>query len=148
MQRVKTLTKFLKELAELVAAEAESNAAFAEKLDAIMAGLPKKSKAGKKKLNPADIPDVYKEWQRLGETEFPFWLAGLDLETLKAIVKINGFDLTKATKRWTEPDKFVLLITEQLKSRLKRGSSFITAKQGEKAGGGGVMPSQSGIITS
>ena len=142
MQRVKTLTKFLKDVAELVAAEAENNPAFAEMLDVIMEGLPKKNKGGKKKLDASDIPDVYKEWQRLGETEFPFWLAGLDLATLKAIVKINGFDLTKATKRWSEPDKFVLLITDQLKSRLKRGSSFITAKQVETTGatGGGDAP--------
>src|SRR5438477_2764331 len=113
MQRAKTLTKFLKAMADLVAAEAEHNTAFAAKLDAIMSPLPAKVGKANKKTLVRDIPDVYAEHQRRGEEEFRFWLTGLDLATLKAIVKANGFDVTKLSKRWTEPDKFVSLITDQ-----------------------------------
>src|ERR1700693_2170556 len=101
MQRAKTLTKFLKAIAEIVADEAERNPAFAEKLDAAMSSLPVK-KPKKQKLVYAG-PDIYVEYQQRGEEEFRFWLAGLDLPTLKAIVKVNGFNITKSAKRWTEP---------------------------------------------
>ena len=93
MQRAKTLTKFLKAIAEIVADEAERNPAFAEKLDAAIAPLPA-AKPKKQKL-VQHAPDIYLEHRHRGEDEFRFWLAGLDLPTLKAIVKANGFDLTK-----------------------------------------------------
>ena len=126
MQRAKILTKWLKGMAEIVAEEAESNPAFAEKLDRLMATLPAVKAKGLKKRHVRDAPDVYAEQRRLGEEEFRFWLKGLDLATLKLIVKANGFDLTKTSRRWTEPEKFVTLITEQMRARLKRGTSFIT----------------------
>src|SRR5208282_4291164 len=142
MQRVKTLTKFLKAMAEIVADEAERNPAFAEKLDAIMSPLPlAKAKTPKKENHVRHVPDVYIEYQKREKEEFRFWLAGLDLTTLKAIVKVNGFDVTKTSRRWTEPDKFVTLITEQVRARLKRGSAFITSKREGEAGAPASAPS-------
>lgn len=137
MQRAKILTKWLKGIAALVADEAERNPAFAEKLDGLMAPLPAGRAKGKRKGPARNIPDVYAELQRRGEGEFGFWLAGLDLATLKLIVKANGFDVTKMSRRWTEPEKFANLIRERMQARLKRGSSFITSA-GE--GGAGAQP--------
>jgi len=129
MQRAKTLTRLLKQLAEVVAEEAEQNPAFAEKLDAILAPLPAAPANSKKsKLPTKAAPDVYAELQSRGEEEFRFWLAGLGVPTLKAIVKANGFDPTKQSNRWSEPDKFVPLILEQVRARLKRGSAFMTPR--------------------
>ena len=94
-----------------------------------------KARTPQKKNHIRDVPDVYLEHQKRGEEEFRFWLAGLDLAMLKAIVKVNGFDVTKTSRRWTEPDKFVSLITDQVKARLKRGTAFMTPKSGAEAGG-------------
>ena len=74
------------------------------------------------------VPDVFAAMQEKGEGEFRFWLRSLDIATLKAIVKKNGFDPAKVSTRWTEPDKFVVLIAEQLVARLKRGSAFLPTK--------------------
>jgi len=121
MQRTQTLTKLFKQLADLVAEEADANPAFAAKLDAILAPLPKKAPA-----KAATAPDVFAEFEAKGADEFPFWLRSLDVPTLKAIVKANGFDPAKKSTRWKEPDKFVPLIVEQVQARLKRGSAFLT----------------------
>lgn len=125
----------MRQLANLIEEEADRNAGFAEKLDGILAPLPKKSRgAGRAKLSTEDVPDVYAEFQRRGEDEFGFWLRSLDVLTLKNVVKVNGFDPVKASRKWTDPAKFVPLITEQVKARLRRGSGFM--KSAPSPGGG------------
>ena len=72
--------------------------------------------------------------QEKGEEEFTFWLHSLDLPILKAIVKANGFDPAKTSLRWRESDKFVHLIVDQTRARLRRGSAFLpgrTTAEGE-----------------
>lgn len=130
MQRTQTLTKLFKQLAELVAREAESNPAFAAELDAILAPLPKPTAKAKGKVHP--VPDIFAEFEAKGEEEFSFWLRALDLATLKAIVKENGFDPSKTAHRWKEADKFVPLIVEQTVARLKRGSAFLSPSRSDK----------------
>jgi hypothetical protein len=49
-----------------------------------------------------------------------------------ASAKISGFDPAKVSSRWTEPDKFVALISEQSIARLKRGSAFLPPKSDSK----------------
>jgi hypothetical protein len=131
MQRAKTLTKLFKALAELLADEAERNSAFAEKLDGILAPLPKPTgkRTGKGTLTANDVPDVYAEYQSRGEDEFRFWLRGLDVLTLKGIVKVNGFDPSDVSRRWVEVEKFVPFVTGQVKARLRRGSGFMTLRE-------------------
>jgi hypothetical protein len=68
---------------------------------------------------------VLSELQTRGDEEFRFWLRSLDLPTLRAIVKSNGFDVARVSHRWTDPDKFTALIAEQTAARLKRGSGFL-----------------------
>jgi hypothetical protein len=126
MQRAKTLTRILRQLAELVAEEAETNPAFAEKLDAVLASIPAGApKTGKSKAPAIQVPDVFAEYQARGDDEFRFWLRGLEVPTLRAIVKANGFDPGKQSVRWTEPEKFASLIADQLKAQLRRGSAFM-----------------------
>lgn len=134
MQCAKTLTLLLKQLAEVVAEEADQNPAFAAKLDGILAdvvaaGSGKRPKMTKAAL-AAEVPDVYAEYQQKGEDEFRLWLRELSVPVLKGIVKVNGFDPGKVTRKWTNPDKFVELIADQVKARLNRGSAFI-ARKGE-----------------
>jgi len=120
-------------LVELVEEEAEQNPAFAQRLEALVAGLPagsvsRKASKSKNAEEGINIPDVLKVFQAKGETEFRYWLRDFDLATLKAVVKINGFDPGKASQRWTDPDKFVALIADQTAARLRRGSSFLPMK--------------------
>lgn len=136
MQPGQKLTRALRALVELVEDEASHNPAFAQRLEAIVAELPAAS-ANKKSVKPKiaaediQIPDALKAFQEKGETEFRFWLRDFDLQTLKAIVKANGFDPGKNSQRWTEPDKFIGLITEQTIARLRRGAAFLPLKDPE-----------------
>lgn len=133
MQPVEKLTRALRSLLTLVDEEASRNPDFAQRLEAIVSDLPQAS-AGKKPKNPKSTgpvnspPDVLAAYEAKGETEFRFWLRDFNLATLKAIVKTNGFDPGKNSQRWTEPDKFIVLITEQTAARLRRGSTFLPPK--------------------
>ncbi len=133
MQPGQKLTRALRALVELVEEEAARNPAFAQRLEAVVADLPagtgnKKPNKLKSSFDEIEVPDVLKAFQDKGETEFRFWLRDFDLATLKAIVKANGFDPGKNSQRWTEPDKFIALITEQTAARLRRGSAFLPPK--------------------
>jgi hypothetical protein len=145
MQATKKLSRVLRDLVTLLEEEASRNPAFAERLEEITTALPERfsKRPGRARLNePANVPDVLAEFQTRGADEFRFWLRDFSLPVLKAIVKRNGFDPARATQRWTEPDKFVTLITEQVRARLKRGSAFITSKrEGEPGGQAGAIGS-------
>ncbi len=138
MQSAKKLIHALRDLLKLVEEEAGRNPDFAARLESIAANFPSKGgeKAAKNKRTAKllVVPDVFAALQEKGEREFRFWLRSLDITTLKAIVKKNGFDPAKASARWTEPDKFVALIAEQTVARLKRGSAFLPTKS-ENSGG-------------
>ena len=132
MQSAKKLTGVLKDLVSLIEDEAQRNPAFAERLEAITSILPASGKklGGKKSrpFPPINLPDVFSVFQEHGEEEFPFWLRTLDVPTLKALVKQNGFDPGKVAARWTDQDQFIALIVEQTQARLKRGAAFLPTK--------------------
>lgn len=139
MQPTKKLTPILRDLLSLVDEEAARNPEFAARLEFIMAELPTRTaRAPRPPRTIVEIPDVFATLQDKGEVEFGFWVRTLDLATLKAVIRSNGFDPAKASQRWTDPDKFVALIIEQTVARLKRGSSFLPPKaegQGFRKGG-------------
>lgn len=141
MQPTQKLSKVLRELVGLLEDEAAHNPAFAARLESITAELPARSGRRARKSNRTAnilaLPDVLAVFQEKGPEEFGFWLRSLDLPTLKAIIKRNGFDPAKASRRWTEPDKFIALIAEQTPARLKRGSAFLTPKSEPAPPGGG-----------
>ncbi len=133
MQPGQKLTRALRALVELVEEEAARNPAFAQRLESVVADLPagtgtKKLAKSKSSVDDVDAPDVLKIFQDKGETEFRFWLRDFDLLTFKAIVKANGFDPGKNSQRWTAPDQFIALITEQTAARLRRGAAFLPPK--------------------
>src|SRR4029453_11167591 len=122
MQSTKKLTEVFKLLLQAVEEEASKNPSFADRLEAIASGLPvaaPRRGASRKYSAPKEPPpDVFAVREAKGEAEFLYWLRSFDLGTLKAIVKVNGFDPGKASPRWTEPDKFAELISEQVSARL------------------------------
>jgi hypothetical protein len=137
MRTTKKLNCVLRDLAALLEGEAARNPEFAERLEAITAALPERAAklSGKaKQAESLPVPDVLAEFQSKGEAEFLFWLRRFDLPVLRAIVKRNGFDPAKASGRWTEPDRFVELIKEQVKARLERGSAFLGARAAGRPG--------------
>ncbi len=132
MQPTKKLTSVLRELIVLVDDEAQRNPAFAARLEVITSSLPAAKKLGGKKsraILPADVPDVFAVLQDRGEEELLFWLRTLDVPTLKAVIKQNGFDPGKVAVRWTDQDKFVALIVEQTLARRRRGAAFLPTKE-------------------
>ena len=135
MQPTKKLTPVLRDLLALVDEEAGRNPDFAAKLDAIMAELPARpARLPRLPKTAVSIPDVFAALQEKGEVEFGFWVRTLDILTLKAVIRTNGFDPAKASQRWTNPDKFVSLVIEQTVSRLKRGSAFLPPKSENQTG--------------
>ena len=138
MQPAQKLTRALRSLLSLVDEEAARNPAFATRLESVIEGLPvpKRERTGNRKAagEKTPAPDVIAVFQQKGEEEFRFWLRSLDLKTLRTITKANGFDPAKASLRWKEPDKFVALIAEQVRARLRRGSGFLPTKSSEGSG--------------
>ena len=129
MQPTQKLTTVLRDLLALVDEEAARNPDFAAKLASLMAALPARPARPARPPKPAvSFPDVFAALQVNGESEFGFWLRTLDIPTLKAVIRANGFDPAKASQRWTDPDKFVALVMEQAVARMKRGSAFLPPK--------------------
>jgi hypothetical protein len=132
MQSSTSLKARLKALLEVIETEAARNQAFAEQLGAVFGdGDPQpitRNRPPSAKNRAIEIPDVFAALQEKGDEEFKFWLRTLDLPTLKGIVKQNGFDPAKASQRWKDADKFVVLVDEQTHARLKRGSAFLPPK--------------------
>lgn len=132
MQSGKSLRKRLQMLFDVLESEATRNPAFASQLSSVFgdaqAESPVRIGSASAQTIPATIPDVFTALQEKGDEEFRFWLRTLDLSTLKAIVKQNGFDPAKASQRWKDADKFVGLVHEQTQSRLKRGYAFLPPK--------------------
>jgi len=136
MQLTKNLSCALRSLVALLEEEAAKNPDFARRLDLLMSELPAPSKKFSKPKAPdpdMPIPDVFGAFEAKGEAEFPFWLRDFNITMLKSIVKVNGFDPGKISQRWSDPDKFVSLIVEQMVARLKRGSMFLPPKSSDEA---------------
>lgn len=129
MQRTPRLTSLLREFISVVEQEAAQNPAFAERLASV---LDREPDLGRPQARPkpaaVQVPDIMAALQQKGEEEFRFWLRSLDLLTLKAAIKANGFDPGKTSRGWTDCDKLVGLIAEQAVARLRRGSAFLPAK--------------------
>jgi hypothetical protein len=129
MQDIKKLTTVLRSLVSLLEDEAANSPQFAAKLDAVLNEIPTRPKiTHRPRLDPSAVPDVFAELAAKGENEFRFWLQSLDLLTLKAIIKLNGFDPGKASQRWKDPDKLVGLAFQQAIGRATRGSAFLRPK--------------------
>ncbi len=129
MQPTKKLTPILRKFLALVDDEASRNQEFAAKLEAVMAELPARpTRPPRPPKTAVAVPNVFGVLQEKGETEFGFWIRTLDIPTLKAVIRANGFDPAKASQRWTDPDKFAGLVIEQTVARLKRGSAFLPPK--------------------
>ncbi|GEM_PF-733782 len=134
MPRNQKLSGFLRALAHLLEEEAARNVEFAARLDVLLTPVLRspQSRNSRPDGQPhfAGVPDVLSALVEKGEEEFRFWLRSFDLATLKAIIKSNGFDVARSSRKWTDPDKFINLIVEQASARLRRGSGFLPPPTG------------------
>lgn len=127
MQPTQKLSRLLRGLLALVNEEADRNPDFAARLAELLEESGNKERTTHAKPSATDdpVPDVFALYQDKGDEEFRFSLRAFDLATLKRIVRANGFDPGKTTRKWTDPDKYVALIADQTAARLRRGSSFL-----------------------
>lgn len=134
MRRSQKLSGLLKDLVALLDEEAERNAEFGARLDALLAGVrdgpPARELKQRRDRSSAPSPDVFAVLESQGPEELRFSLRSLDLRTLRQIVKTNGFDASRASQKWSDPDKFINLIVEQATARLRRGSGFLPPATG------------------
>jgi hypothetical protein len=128
MRNEKILIDFLRKLAAIIGEEASQNPSFANKLEELIAPLPRKNYSPKmpsKKNNQILLPDIYTELNTRGETEFKLWLRNQPIKILREIIRKHDLDATRRTNKWKEPEKLSGFIYDQLKLRLSRGSSFL-----------------------
>lgn len=132
MRNEKALIKLLRSLVDLLGQEAARNPDFADRLDAVLHGLPmdRPKLAPSKDVSAVDLPDIHGELATRGETDFRLWLRDLPLATLRAIIRAQDFDSTRRTVKWKEPEKLADFITENLRARMAKGSSFIGRGEG------------------
>lgn len=126
MRKEQVLTRILRDLAHLVADEAAVNAQFAAKLDLIILDLGRSKRVVTKRVQDDQVPDIFTAAADKSDPEFELWLAGLELPVLKAIVRKHDLDTSTRTRKWREPAKFAKFIVDQLRARLRRGSTFLT----------------------
>jgi len=130
MRKEKALISVLKELVDLMSEEAAQNPEFSRKLELLLSPLPAKKLAERKRPAAAalDLPDVYREYNARGQAEFTLWLRDQPIELLRAIIRSHDFDATRRTSKWKDQGKLSHFITEQIRSRMARGSGFLTSE--------------------
>ncbi len=129
MRKEKELMALLRGLVGLLAEEADRNPAFADKLEQLLTALPSRRAAAQRaprKSDSARPPDLYAEHAARGEAELLVWLRDLPLSTLRSLIRANDFDPTHRTSKWREAEKLATFIVDSLRSRMTRGSSFMS----------------------
>lgn len=128
MRKEKTLTVLMRSIADLIDGEASINPDFAKKINDLLAETPIKIKDKKSnqitKSKNIDLPDIYFQWENLGELDFKFWLNSLPIEILRALIHAHDFDPARRTIKWKEQSKLTAYITEGIRARLSRGFAF------------------------
>jgi len=128
MRNEKTLIRFLHDLVKVLRDEAECNPQFADKLDIVLRDLKAekvKPVTAKTSITTVESPDVYKELDLRGDTEFRLWLRDLPIPVLRAVIRVHDLDSTRRTAKWKETEKLAEFIADRLRDRLSRGSAFI-----------------------
>jgi hypothetical protein len=129
MRKEKELIQLLRGLVKLLGEEAGRNPGFANQLDGFLSPIqsPRSSQRRRApKPEPRNLPDIHAEFTSRGETEFSIWLRDQPVDVLRALIRFHDFDATRRTPKWKDPEKLSAFITDQIRSRLARGSGFLT----------------------
>jgi len=116
-------------LARLLNEEASRNPNFADRLDALFSSAPvgKTAQRQRAKPEPGNLPDAYAEFWSRGESEFRLWLRDQPSCVLHALIRRHDLDATRRSAKWKDPEKLSAFITDQIRSRLARGSAFLSS---------------------
>jgi hypothetical protein len=129
MRNQKALIAMLHGLVKLLSEEADSNPQFADKLDALLSPLPShkaQSRQRTPRADPDTRPDIYAEFASRGESAFMTWLRDQPAPLLRSLIRRHDFDATRRTAKWKDTAKLSTFIADQIRSRLARGSGFLT----------------------
>ena len=136
MRKEKALVTLLRSLVDLLSREAERSPEFARELEDILQPLPSRKTTTKRiPLSKLSLPDVYREFASRGEVEFSVWLQDKPIEILRSIIRGHDLDATRRTSKWKDARKLSVFITEQIRARMARGSSFLSSSSDEKTSG-------------
>ncbi len=131
MRKEKALIALLRGLVDLISEEAARNAEFSNQLESLLTPLPKAKRSPAKKRRPApsqfELPDIYNEFNSRGQPEFTLWLRDQPIELLRAIIRSHDLDARRRTSKWKDSGKLSNFIAEQVRSRISRGSGFLTS---------------------
>ena len=130
MRKEKALIAVLNNLVRLLSEEAGRNPDFADRLDTLLSPVPggvrKQATKGEPK-DVKDVPDAYAEFGSRGESEFRLWLRDQPTGVLHALIRRHDLDATRRSAKWKDPEKLSAFITDQIRSRLARGSAFLSS---------------------
>jgi hypothetical protein len=127
MRKEKAVLTILNNLVKLLSDEVGRNPEFANRLSSILAPTPAAKMPTKTdKLWPMELPDVYSELQSRGEVDFRLWLRDQPVSVLYALIRRHDLDASRRSSKWKDPEKLSAFIAEQIRSRLARGSGFLS----------------------
>jgi hypothetical protein len=129
MRKEKELMALLRGLVDLLVEEADRNPVFADKLENLLTVVPGRKRTAERlprKSVSAQPPDLYVEHAARGEADFLVWLRELPISTLRSLIRTNDFDPMRRTSKWGEAEKLATFIADSLRSRMTRGSAFMS----------------------
>lgn len=129
MRKEKALITMLNGLVKLLSEEAVRNPDFANRLDSLLGPLqgPKPTPKPTGKPDQLELPDIHAEFSSRGEEEFRLWLRDQPVVVLYALIRRHDLDATRRSSKWKDPEKLSGYIADQLRSRLSRGSAFLSS---------------------
>lgn len=113
--------KVMHRLVDVICDEAESNPRLAERLQAALGLTSEDTKRAPKRQAALDPFAVLEEH---GVSGLRRQLDDIDLNDLKAIVRLHRLDPSRLSDKWKTRDRFIDLIVERVDARAKQGSAF------------------------
>ena len=129
MRKEKALITILNGLVKLLSEEAARNTDFANRLDVVLAphqGPKATPPTAVTKPGKLELPDIHAEFSARGESEFRLWLKDRPVAVLYALIRRHDLDATRRSSKWKDPEKLSGYIADQLRSRVSRGSAFLS----------------------
>jgi|GEM_PF-1996789 hypothetical protein len=73
--------------------------------------------------------DLYKLYQEKGEEELRKYLEGLEIESLKSIIKYYRLDPKGNYRKWKTKERFITRIVDAIKIKSEKGKVFLEQNQ-------------------
>ena len=107
----------------LLAGQIEDNPELLKETGLAVRDIPTVGRQKKPKEATTSL-DVFNVFATEGQEGLRTKLEALELRTLKTIVSLHGFDLSKRAAKWRDKERLINLITEKVAARSDRGLVF------------------------